>query len=1009
MMRRVVCATFLPYCRVVGRNVTPLLLQQQQQQRRNQAEVPPRRLLYENDSFFGGDSAMYIESLYQSWKKDKNSVDSSWNTVFAAKELQSYDTPILNLPICVLPATLDDPVVVGQSLKDCGRLTWMIQAFEERGHLMASTDPINFDKDDHTFRTPSRKFKELLRLDLAYFGFTSEDYNRVVRVGFLDKVGGVLNTNSCSMTIKELHEKLTKLYCGKVGYELLHIVDCEIARFMREVVENRGSSYDPLHRQLSKEERLWVWDVVASAVHFEDFFKRKYSTQKRFGADGAESLILGLRALMEASSKHNVRKVNIGMAHRGRLNVLYNVIGKPFPVILKEFFGITGKELEPFKIQSDVKYHLGARSIVTLRDGTSMATELLANPSHLEAVNPVVQGYTRAAQFALGEDGFSTIMPVEIHGDAAFSGQGVAFESMCVSETGDFATGGTVHVVVNNQIGFTTDPKFSRSSAYCTDLGRVFQCPIFHVNGDSPEDVVRVFEFAADFRAKFKKSVVIDLVCYRRYGHNENDDPTITQPLMYGRIRGMGDLFKKYSEVLIADGVITPQQQTAKSITEKERYGKFQSMASDVNYSHFLRSCIPELWRGMKYSDELGNVKIEPTGVSQKKLQLVIDGLKKLPDGFVVHPTLKALLDGRIALLEQGGNVDWGTAEALAFGSLLLEGTQVRILGQDVENGATLQRHAVLHDQSKMGSYVPLANLGHDQAQFIINNSPFSEYGVLGYACGYSLYDPNIFLMWESQSGDVANAASIIFDQFISAGESKWNQQQSIVVSLPHGLSDDYTGYSNGRIERFLQYVSEDVDVPEYSIGERSHRVNIEIVCPSTPAQYFHLIRRHTRRDFRKPLILFFPKRLFASNNLSNIDEIVSGKFNPIIVDASVPPNKARRLVLCTGQIYHTLHAYRTTQGLEDVALVRIEELSPFPVTELRLLLNEYRDAELMWAQEEPKNQGAYGHVAPRIELHVGGERPLLYAGLGCSAGPWTNHKSINSAEERRICELVFA
>lgn len=1005
-MRRVVSAASAPH-RVVARSVVPPSLVWQQ--RRNQADVPPRRLLFENDNFFTGDSAMYIESMYQSWKQDKNSVDPSWDVVFTAKGLQSYDAPVLSSPIRVLPVASEDPVVVDQSLKDCGRLTWMIQAFEERGHLMASTDPVNYDNDDPTRRTPSRKFKELLRLDLAYFGFGPEDYNRVVRVGFLDKVGGVLNTNSRPMTIKELHENLSKLYCGRVGYELLHIVDGDTARFMREVVENRGGSYDPLHRSLSKEERLWVWDIVASAVHFEDFFKRKYSTQKRFGADGAESLIVGLRALMESSSKHGVEKVNIGMAHRGRLNVLYNVIGKPFPVILKEFVGITGQELEPFKIQSDVKYHLGARSVVTLRNGKSMTTELLANPSHLEAVNPFVQGYTQAAQRAMGKDGPSKIVPVEIHGDAAFSGQGVVFETMCISETGEFATGGTIHVVVNNQIGFTTDPKCSRSSAYCTDLGRVFQCPIFHVNGDSPEDVVRVFELAADFRAKFKKSVVIDLVCYRRYGHNENDDPTITQPLMYSRIRAMGDVFKKYSEMLIAEGVITTQQQTAKSIAEKERYGKFQDMVSQVKYSEFLKSCIPELWRGMKYSDELGNVRIQPTAVSREKLQPVLSALKKLPDGFVVHPKLKTFLNDRIALAEESGSVDWGLAEALAFGSLLLEGTQVRVMGPDVESGSFLRRHAVLHDQSKANSYVPLAHIEKDQAPFIVNNSPCSEYGVLGYASGYALYDPNTFVMWEPQRGNVANGAAIVFDQFISSGESKWNQQQSVVVSLPHGFGDESTEDSSGRIERFLQAVSEDVETPAYSCEERAHRVNMDVVCPSTPAQYFHLLRRHVRRDFRKPLIIFSPNRFLRAPNASQMDEITSGKFQPVIADPSVPPQNARRLVLCTGQMYHILHAYRLSKNVSDVALVRIEELAPFPVAEVQELLRAYGNSELMWAQEEPKNQGAYAHVEARVEFYTKGARELMYAGRGTSASPSTGHRSAHNAEERHICETVFA
>ncbi|RNF10792.1 2-oxoglutarate dehydrogenase E1 component, mitochondrial precursor [Trypanosoma conorhini] len=977
------------------------------QQRRKQSDVPARRQLHENDNFFSGASAMYLETLYQSWKADRSSVDPSWDAVFGAREMQSYDTPILSSAIRVLPTTLEDPVAVQQSLKDCGRLTWMIQAFEDRGHLLASTDPLDYNNKGPLGRVASCNRKDMLRLDPAYFGFTPDDYNRVVRVGFQEEVNGVLSTSSRPMTVRELYEYLTMRFCGTVGFEMSHIVDRETSRFLREVVESDGA-YNPLHRALTKEEQTWAWDLVASSVYFEDFFKRKYSTQKRFGCDGAESVVLGLRALMEASSRNGVERVHMCMAHRGRLNVLYHVIGKPFPVILKEFVGITGPELEPYKMQSDVKYHLGARSTMKMRDGKTIITELLPNPSHLEAVNPVLQGYTKAVQTSMGEKGASAVLPVEIHGDAAFSGQGVVFETMCVSEVDGFSTGGTVHVVVNNQIGFTTEPMCSRSSAHCTDLGRVFQCPILHVNGDSPEDVVRVFEFAADFRAKFKKSIVIDLVCYRRFGHNENDDPTITQPLLYNRINAVGDLFRRYSEKLIEAGVITSKQQTAKAIAEKERYGKYQAEAAKVHYSSFLTSCIPDKWKCLKHSDQLGDVKLEPTAVAGEEFKPVIDALKVLPDGFVVHPKLKSVLDRRIETLEKGEGIEWGAAEALAFGSLVLEGTKVRLMGQDVERGTFSQRHAVLHDQNKIRTYTPLAHISKDQAPFVVNNSPLSEYGVLGYAAGYSLFDPNSLVVWEAQYGDFANGATIIFDQFISAGESKWNQQQAIVVSLPHGYDGRGAEHSSGRIERFLQAVSEDVATPAYSIEERAHRVNMEVVYPSTPAQYFHLLRRHVRRDFRKPLILFFSKKYLRSPNESTMEEFTSGKFHPVIGDASVPPEKARRLVMCTGQLYHTLNGYRRKNGNTDVALVRIEELSPFPVAEVQKLLQDYSNAELMWAQEEPRNQGAFYHVEPRVELYTGGQRELKYAGREISASPSTGYKSVHEAEELHICEVVF-
>ncbi|KAG5464192.1 hypothetical protein LSCM1_00372 [Leishmania martiniquensis] len=976
--------------------------------RRHAADfVPERQLLFDNDSFLSGSSAMYIEELYQQWKKDPASVDASWAELFSRSDLGNYDQALLSTPIRVLPTESSDEAVVKQSLADCGRLTRMIHTFEDRGHLMAQTDPLNYMDIDVTERTPSRRYKEMVRLDLAYFGFSDKDADRMVRVGFQNQIGGVYDTSSPLMTIRQLHELLTARYCGRIGFELLHLTDGDAKRFIRSQIELTDDS-SVLHRPMSREEKLRIWDTVASAVFFEDFFKRKYSTQKRFGCDGAETMVVGLRALLEKSSELGVQSINLGMAHRGRLNVLCNVIGKPFEVILKEFVGVTGQELFPFQIQSDVKYHLGCHAQLKLYSGKVMKTEMLCNPSHLEAVNPFVQGYTRAMQVALGEKGREMVLPIEIHGDAAFAGQGVAFETMCISEVGEQDTGGTVHVVCNNQIGFTTDPKSSRSSAYCTDLGRVYNCPILHVNGDYPEEVVRVFEFAAEYRARFHKSVVIDLVCYRRFGHNENDDPSITQPLMYERVRAMPDVFRRYSDALIAQGVVTLQQSTQKAIDEKARYGSYQEAAAKVNYAEYLKKSIPDKWKNMKYSDELGHVTQEPTAITQETVDTILKALKTYPEGFQLHPKLKAVLDRRSETIETGEGIDWGTAEALAFGSLLLEGHQVRVTGEDVERGTFSQRHAVIHDQSQERSYVPLAHISDTQGKMIINNSPLSEYGMLGYAAGYSLYDPTSLVIWEAQYGDFANGATIVFDQFLSAGESKWNQQQSCIVTLPHGYDGKGAEHSSGRLERFLQMSSEDVTTPAYSKEERAHRINWEIAYPSTPAQYFHLLRRHQKRNFRKALIIFFSKQYLRAPNVSRLEELTGGAFQSVILDPSVPSSQARRLVMCTGQIYHYLNKYRETKGVKDVALVRVEELSPFPVAEVQQLLAEYSKAELMWAQEEPKNMGSWAHVEPRIEEYTKGKRELRYAGRSITAAPSTGYKSKHDKEQQFICEMVF-
>ncbi|KAK7197919.1 2-oxoglutarate dehydrogenase subunit [Novymonas esmeraldas] len=968
-----------------------------------------RRLLFDNDSFLSGSSAMYVDELYQQWKKDPSSVDASWAELFSRSDLGHFDEALLDAPIRVLPAegVEGEEEAVRQSLDDCGRLTWMIQAFEDRGHLMAQTDPLNYVDTDVTQRTPSRRYKEMVRLDLAYFGFSDKDADRIVRVGFQNQIGGLYDTSSPPMTIRQLHELLTARYCGRIGFELMHLTDSEAKRFIRSQIELESAS-SVLHRSMGTDEKLRIWDTVASAVFFEDFFKRKYSTQKRFGCDGAETMIVGLRALLEKSSEFGVESMNLGMAHRGRLNVLCHVIGKPFEVILKEFVGVTGQELHPFQIQSDVKYHLGCHAQLKLHSGKVMETEMLCNPSHLEAVNPFVQGYTRAMQVGLGAKGREKVLPIEIHGDAAFAGQGVAFETMCISEVGEQDTGGTVHVVCNNQIGFTTDPKSSRSSAYCTDLGRVYNCPILHVNGDFPEEVVRVFEFAAEYRARFRKSVVIDLVCYRRFGHNENDDPSITQPLMYERVRAMPDVFRRYSDSLITQGVVTSQQATQKAIDEKARYGSYQDAAAHVNYADYLKKSIPARWRSMKYSDELGHVTQEPTAISAETVAKVLTALRTYPEGFQPHPKLKAVLDRRNDTIETGKGIEWGTAEALAFGSLLLEGHQVRVTGEDVERGTFAQRHAVVHNQKEEGTYVPLAHISDSQGPMIINNSPLSEYGMLGYAAGYSLYDPRTLVIWEAQYGDFANGAAIVFDQFLSAGESKWNQQQSCIITLPHGYDGKGAEHSSGRLERFLQMSSEDVSTPAYSKGERAHRINWEIVYPSTPAQYFHVLRRHQKRDFRKSLVIFFSKQYLRAPNVSTLEELTSGEFQAVIPDPTVPASQARRLVLCSGQIYHHLNKYRETKGVKDVALVRVEELSPFPVAEVQQLLAEYSTAELMWAQEEPKNMGAWAHVEPRIEEYTKGERELRYTGRGINAAPSTGYKSRHDKEQEMICEAVF-
>eukprot|EP00796_Vickermania_ingenoplastis_P008198 gene8198-5724_t len=977
--------------------------------------TPPARELHFNDNFLSGTSAMYLEQLYQQWLKDPSSVDESWKAVFGNAYANDFDQPLFDFPLRVLPVKQEEPLVAASqvganlevSLDDCSRAMQMIYAFEEHGHLHADLDPLQYNVSEPTRRTPSRMKREMINLELESFGFSKEDAKRRIAVHFSEMAGGI-RSEPHNMTIEELHGYLMEWYCGKVGYEISYVTDPVLKRYLRSQVENLRDQ-TILRRRFSPAEKRAMLNLVGRAVFFEDFFKRKFTTAKRFGSDGSESLIVGLRTFIHTVANHGVRKVNLCMAHRGRLNVLANVIGKPFEIILKEFVGVHKEDLEPFKIQSDVKYHLGCRGNFVTRNGNVLEMEILSNPSHLEAVNPIIQGYTKANQrmFSITE-GHRNVIPIEVHGDAAFSGQGVAFETMAISEIGEFHTGGTIHVVCNNQIGFTTDPRFSRSSPHCTGLGKAFGCPIIHVNGDSPEDVARVFEFAAEFRLAFSKSIIIDLVGYRRYGHNENDDPSITQPLLYNHIKKFPDVFTRYGDELVAEGVMTEAEVAGVAKEKRDYYNNLQKNAPPVHYSQYLKESIPPKWKGMKYSDELGKVTLEPTAITQQTVNTVLNALTTLPEGFVVHPKLAAVLERRYESIRTGEGIDWGTAEALAFGSLLVEGYEVRLTGQDVQRGTFAQRHAVLRDQNSDATYAPLSALETELRQFSVLNSPLSEFGTLGYAAGYSLYNPKTLTIWEAQYGDFANGATIVFDQFLSDGEDKWNEQQACVVNMPHGYDGKGPEHSSGRIERFLQMSAEDVTTPALSKEMRLHAINWEIVYPTTPAQYFHLLRRHMKRNFRKALVIFYSKQFLRAPNVSTLKELLSGEFQSLIDDPVVKPETCKRVVFCTGQIYFFLQKYRDTKKIHNVAIVRIEELSPFPRREVEEVLQKYSKADLVWAQEEPKNMGAWAHVEPRIEEYTQGKRPLSFAGRHISSSPSTGYAKRHEAEQNYIMQLAL-
>lgn len=785
---------------------------------------------------------------------------------------------------------------------------------------------------------------------------------------------------------------------------------------------------------------MHILERLAFSDIFEKFLGTKYNTTKRFGLDGAESLIPGLKFLVDRSTQLGVEHIVIGMPHRGRLNVLSNVIRKPIQQIFKEFQG-THVDLDAYDHENvdwsssgDVKYHLGTSSDRKYPDGREIHLSLVANPSHLEAVNPVVEGKARAKQFYLGNDETATkkVMPLLLHGDAAFSGQGIIYECLNMSQVDGYSTGGTIHVVVNNQVGFTTNPKASRSSHYCTDVCKMLDIPIFHVNGDDPMAVVRVFELAAEWRQAFGSDCIIDIVCYRRYGHNEIDNPMYTQPLMYQQVGKMTSTLDKYIERLGQAGVATAEE--CKAVTDKVWAFFNRSFAESKDFETSQGDWLANKWESFKSPHQQS--RIRKTGVEMDLLKRVGDVISKVPAGFEVHRQLSRILDTKAKMIESGEGIDWGTAEALAWGTLLIEGNHVRISGQDVERGTFSHRHAVLHDQKGNGKYVPLNNLAKHldpsvpiedlrnpdiQAQFSVSNSILSEYGILGFELGYSLENPNALIMWEAQFGDFANGAQIIIDQFLASGEDKWMRQSGLVMLLPHGYEGQGAEHSSARVERFLQQADDDPDIVPVMDEENRRqiqRTNWQVVYCSTPANYFHVLRRQVHRDFRKPLISIQPKHLLRLRQASSeLKDMATGtqfqRVIPEVSEAMVSDDQVRKLILCTGKLYYELAAERDEKNIDDIALVRVEQICPFPFDKVAEEASRYKNANILWVQEEPQNMGFWAYVAPRIETSLrevlkDSRRPT-YLGRSTSAATATGYNALHKIEQDKIISAALS
>ncbi|BFZ61136.1 2-oxoglutarate dehydrogenase E1 component [Saitoella coloradoensis] len=971
-----------------------------------------------SDAFLQGNSANYVDEMYAAWRKDPSSVHISWQVYFKNMENEGVDpAQAFQAPPTIVPGNVPTPaggvpsIVPGAGMAGANtevtdhlKAQLLVRAYQVRGHHKAKIDPLGIkDTADLAAGTP-------VELKLEHYGWTEKDLEKEFTLG-----PGILprfarDGGKEKMKLKEIIAACEKIYSGAYGIEYVHIPDRTRCDWIRERVEV------PKPYQFSKDEKRRILDRLIWSDSFERFLASKYPNDKRFGLEGGETLIPGMKALIDTSVDQGIRSIVIGMPHRGRLNVLSNVVRKPNESIFSEFAGTQEPSDEG---SGDVKYHLGMNYERPTPSGKRVSLSLVANPSHLEAEDPVVLGKTRAIQhFSNDEKDHHKSMGVLLHGDAAFSGQGVVYETMGMANLPGYSTGGTIHIVVNNQIGFTTDPRFSRSTPYCSDIAKAIDAPVFHVNGDDVEAVTYIHNLAAEWRQTFKTDVVIDLVCYRKHGHNETDQPMFTQPRMYNTIAKKKTALEIYTAKLIEEGSFTQQD-----IDEHKQWvwnTLEESFKKAPEYEPTAREWLTAAWNGFASPKTLATEILPhlPTAVDEKVLKEIGRVVSSVPEGFTLHKNLARILKQRGKSVEDGKGIDMATGEALAFGSLLKEGTHVRVSGQDVERGTFSQRHAVLHDQQNEGTHVPLQALDAEQASFVISNSHLSEYGVLGFEYGYSLTSPHALVMWEAQFGDFANTAQVIIDQFIASAETKWLQRSGLIMSLPHGYDGQGPEHSSGRMERYLQLCNEDPRVyPSPEKLKRQHQdCNMQIVYPTTPASLFHALRRQIHREFRKPLILFFSKALLRHPLArSDLDEFTGDShFQRVLPDRGhqdgtlKPESECKRVVLCSGQVFAALHKARESGKLDDVAIVRVEQLHPFPFAVLKEILEKYTNLQdLVWCQEEPLNAGAWSFVQPRLHtlMQEMGKKDLVarYAGRAPSASVATGNKLQHKQEEQNL------
>jgi 2-oxoglutarate dehydrogenase E1 component len=931
---------------------------------------PGERHVEETLSGFGVNAAL-VEEIRQRYEVDPSSVHASWAEFFEKPEAAALAAPAAPPPPVATAAPETPRGEIAAQLADKhARVLRLIHSYRARGHRIAETDPLAA----HALYFPE--------LDPPHYGFGSDDLDRPYIAG--DLPGGPVQT------LHQILERLRATYCRKVGVEFTHVQDPGRKMWLQRRLEDSSNT-----TPLSTSERLRILEKVSAAELFERFLHTKFVGQKRFSLEGAESLIPLLDTVVEDAPGQGVREIVIGMAHRGRLNVLSNTLGKSLESIFSEFEDNPLID-SPFG-SGDVKYHKGFSNDRVVRTGQRIHLSLTANPSHLEAVDPVVEGRVRAKQRRAGDARGESVVPVLIHGDAAFAGQGIVAETLNLSSLAGYSTGGTIHIVVNNQIGFTTTPAEARSTLYATDVAKMIQVPIFHVNGDEPESVVHCAKLALEWRQRFGQDVVIDMLCYRRHGHNEGDEPSFTQPLLYEKIRRKESVRKLYTDQLIARGILKQADveriEADLSAQLRQALDRIDSRPPGPDEPYEPRGP----WEGFSRTQPA----VEPeTAVAVEQLAQLAERLATLPPGFAVHPKLAAMLERRRKVVAEGGAIDWGLAEALAFGSLLVEGTPVRLSGQDSVRGTFSHRHAAIVDQKTGEEYLPLAHLSAQQARFEVYDSLLSEAAVLGFEYGHSLADPTTLTIWEAQFGDFANGGQVIIDQFITSAHVKWQRMSGLVMLLPHGYEGQGPEHSSARIERYLQACADD---------------NLQIVNCTTPAQYFHVLRRQMRRNYLTPLVIFTPKSLLRlPEAMSTPDALAGGRFRPVIDDprAAAAPQAVERVVLCSGKLFYELRAERERRlsgAAGRVAIVRIEQLYPWPAEQLAAIVRRHPNAEqVAFAQEEPSNMGAWTFVRERLQDVLLPAQKLAYAGRRESASPAVGSMRIHKEEQAALIAAAF-